>query len=387
MVQQPDVPLTAPGPDDNISSRLLGTTGTLIWLAFIVYGLRIATRIRPTFRLGWDDVVMTAAMVCALLAWIFTAVAVQYGLGRHNFYVPLDRRITARKMLFLSQPPTICTASLVKISVALMLRRLKHQKAWRWFLNTAIAVHIVLIISSVTLCFMQCRPLSYMWDPSTKTTKKVICLPKNATDGYWYFICGIITLTDIMFSLVPIAFMYNMRIPTRERIVLCSLMVLGLLASSVVVVRTTTFRRYKRAGDKLWYMNDISIWNLLEGELAILAACIPYLKSSSENLLRRLGLLKEDKALHGATSVRISGYDYDMEMAATRQRMERKKVGEDESSVSATETVPQSDTHSQDFISSGPFSWQTSEKSETSSGTNSKRTVSGSTSQGNIEKA
>lgn len=72
----------------------------------------------------------------------------------------------------------------------------------------------------------------------------------------------------------------------------------------------------------LWYMSDITIWNLLEGELAILAACIPYLKSSSENLLKRVGFLEEDKEVHGATSVRVSGYDDDLEMAATRRRME-----------------------------------------------------------------
>lgn len=53
--------------------------------------------------------------VSALLAWILTCVAVEYGLGRHNFYVPLDRRVIARKMVFFSQPFTICTASLVKV--------------------------------------------------------------------------------------------------------------------------------------------------------------------------------------------------------------------------------------------------------------------------------
>jgi len=82
--------------------------------------------------------------------------------------------------------------------------------------------------------------------------------------------------------------MYKMHIPLREKVVLCLLMALGLFASSVVIIRTTTFRRYKRAGDKLWFMSDITIWNLLEGELGILAACIPYLKSTFERGLKKL---------------------------------------------------------------------------------------------------
>jgi hypothetical protein len=203
-----------------------------------------------------------------------------------------------------------------------------------------------------------------MWDPSIKTVKTVVCLPKDVTDGFWYFICGItptspisgwiwltqakaiITLTDVAFSLLPIAFMYRMNIPMRERLVLCLLMALGLFASSVVLIRTTTFRRYQRVGDKLWYMSDISIWNLLEGELAIFAACIPYLKSTMERALKKMGLLKENHTVHGATSVRISGHDYDVEMEAARRRMEKRGGEKDDADESVAELTPPSDAHS-----------------------------------------
>jgi hypothetical protein len=138
--------------------------------------------------------------------------------------------------------------------------------------------------------------------------------------------------------------MYKMRIPMRERVVLCVLMALGLFASAVVIVRTTTFRRYKRVGDKLWYMNDIAIWNLLEGQLGIIAACIPYLKSTFERILKRMGVLKEDDVPHGATSVRVSGYDYDKEMEAIRRRMEANARRKDLLELSVTDTSTPSDT-------------------------------------------
>ena len=165
---------------------------------------------------------------------------------------------------------------------------------------------------------------------------------------------AVITLTDIAFSLLPIAFIYKINIPIREKFVLCLLMALGLFASSVVLVRTTTFRRYKRAGDKLWYMSDISIWNLLEGELAIIAACIPYLKNTMERALQKFGFLKEVHGDHGATSVRISGHDYDMEMEAARRRMERRGREEEDADEWVPELTPRSDAHSDgkslDFI-------------------------------------
>lgn len=153
-----------------------------------------------------------------------------------------------------------------------------------------------------------------------------------------------ITLTDVMFSLLPITFMYNMNLPLRQKIVLYFLMALGFFASSVVVIRTTTFRRYKRTGDKLWYMVDITIWNLLEGELGIIAACVPYLKSTFDHALKRLGFLKESEELHGATSVRISDYNYDMEFEEYRRRRESKVGNSDEADISVAQIIPDTDT-------------------------------------------
>lgn len=151
-----------------------------------------------------------------------------------------------------------------------------------------------------------------------------------------------------------------MQIALCEKIVLCILMALGLFASSVVLIRAITFHHYVRGvrgGDKLWYMVDITTWNLLEGEIGIIVACIPYLKALFERVSRRLGILKKDRGVYGATSIRISGYDYDSEIAAHKRRMKAKGDKNDEIDLSVTETTSQSDTRDkvkgQDSITPG----------------------------------
>lgn len=62
-----------PGPDVNIGGRLLGITTTLIALCLLVFGLRIAIRLRSKVRLRWDDRIMTLAMVCPLPYFLYAA--------------------------------------------------------------------------------------------------------------------------------------------------------------------------------------------------------------------------------------------------------------------------------------------------------------------------
>ena len=55
--------LPYPGPDVNISGRLIGATVPLVILPVLVYSLRIYTHIRPVSNLSWDDWTISIAMV------------------------------------------------------------------------------------------------------------------------------------------------------------------------------------------------------------------------------------------------------------------------------------------------------------------------------------
>lgn len=68
-----------------------------------------------------------------------------------------------------------------------MLRRLKCQKAWQWFCNIAIVVHVFLMLATVSVVLAQCRPLAFVWD---KSIKNAVCMPKQTADKFYYFITG-----------------------------------------------------------------------------------------------------------------------------------------------------------------------------------------------------
>src|SRR5438132_480198 len=98
-------PPPPPGPDVSRAPLLIGVTGALHVVSWILYAARMWTRSTPTFRLGLDDAFVTAAVAFDLASWSIMLASVRYGVARHNYYVSPEDQILGEKFLFISQPP------------------------------------------------------------------------------------------------------------------------------------------------------------------------------------------------------------------------------------------------------------------------------------------
>ncbi|KAF4629092.1 hypothetical protein G7Y89_g9060 [Cudoniella acicularis] len=297
-------PAVAPGPDISIASRLVGVTATFYAIAIGAYGLRLYSRIRPVLNLGLDDYAISLALVCALVEWGILMSSVSHGLGRHNFYVSPDEQIQASRLLFISQPPWAWSIAMIKISMACMLLRIKTTKPWKIFLYSMIGLQIATAVAANCAQFLQCRPLAALWDPNTPDVK---CWDVKSSQLSIYLNSAIGICTDLTFSFLPISFIRKLERPFWEKVVIASLMGLGLVASVSSIVKTTLISSYGKTGDALWDSVNLSLWSVLEEQIGIIAACIPCLKSPFERMLRRFGVV----SIYGNGTVQgRSGYAY-----------------------------------------------------------------------------
>lgn len=304
-------PLRAyPGPDVNAAPKLLGITGALYIIALILFTGRIHIRTRNR-RLGWDDFTLTFGLVTApfkrlqitlltapiqilaLVEWALLVVAVHYGAGRHNFYVPTRDHVPAQHFLVASELPWAASIMFIKISIAIMLLRMKHTPLWRVFLWLMIVVQILSCLASLIFQLVQCRPLAALWDPAGHP--HAVCTDPDAAFVSLYVNSGIGITTDLIFALVPISFIRIMHRPLREKIVLSMLMGMGVFAAAASIVKTTLVKSYGRTGDTLWDAVDLTLWSILEEQTGIIAACIPCLKSPFERTLQKCGVLSTRK--------------------------------------------------------------------------------------------
>lgn len=200
--------------------------------------------------------------------------------------------------LFASQIPWTWGVSLAKISISFLLLRIKHTIRWQIFLYTMI---IILVANSISANIFQlglCRPLASIWDPFIPV--------KHCWPIHYPRVCIIVNavvniVTDVLFTLIPLTFIYKIRRPLREKILLGFLLGLGIVASAASIVKVTLADEFPGSTDQTYDSVELSMWSIIEGNTTIIAACAPCLKSPAERALRRLGLLSLHEASGGGS--------------------------------------------------------------------------------------
>jgi hypothetical protein len=105
-------------------------------------------------------------------------------------------------------------------------------------------------------------------------------------------ILGIYIVMDVTLSLMPIRFIRTLNRSLSEKILICVLMALGLLATAMACAKMTTFNTFGE-GDPMQATIMPSLWAKLEEEVGIIASSLPCLKSPVETLLKKMGILNE----------------------------------------------------------------------------------------------
>lgn len=75
---------------------------------------------------------------------------------------------------------------IIRISVALMLLRLKESRWWKWTLSAVVGVQICMVIVGTTMHLVMCRPISARWAPTPEAT----CIPPAQFKIYGFVYSG-----------------------------------------------------------------------------------------------------------------------------------------------------------------------------------------------------
>ncbi|KAH7397135.1 hypothetical protein BKA66DRAFT_521609 [Pyrenochaeta sp. MPI-SDFR-AT-0127] len=259
------------------------TSGALLFVAVTIYGLRIYVRFR---NLSLEDYVITVAVAISLTEFALVCQASRYGFGRHNYYVSAENKSIVFRYLFGVVIIGLWSATLVRVSVALMLLRLKNTRSWKILLRTIVAIQIVSMVG-VNICqLLQCRPIRAMWDmvPSAQcwTAKQM------ATYGYVHTSLG--AACDIFFTGMLLSLIRTLHRHRSEKILLGCLMSLGTFASAAAIVKIVYMHLYDLQGDSLRIVIIITLLVRIEEAIGIIAACSPYLKNMVASCLGYLGI-------------------------------------------------------------------------------------------------
>lgn len=213
--------------------------------------------------------------------------AVHYGVGRHNYYVPTPDETLAEKWLFLSQPPFPWSLAFSKVSIAWMLLRIQRERLW-WtcFMYALMIIAVGVAIVSNVFQLSLCKPLSGVWD---HTDPNVVCSDPKTGQTSIYVTSALTIVTDVALSIAvrrrlprawferaslipcifqPITFIIHIQRPLREKIALAFVMGLGIVASSASIAKTFMVGSYGKTGDTLMDTVALTTWSMAEAQLA-----------------------------------------------------------------------------------------------------------------------
>lgn len=149
---------------------LLGTTTGLIFFVILTTSLRVYIR-ASNRALAWDDHLMVLASLFSVVRWAIQVVqVVKYGQGRHRIYVSEENYTTNNRLGWWAQLFLFVGLATVKISIMLLILRIKNTKALKWVLYTAMVGVVVSNLAVIVVILAECRPVGY-W------RKDAVCWP------------------------------------------------------------------------------------------------------------------------------------------------------------------------------------------------------------------
>jgi len=288
-------PLGPPPPDVSRGHILVIASCVLHCVSLPIVATRLWSRIKPTAHLWWDDWTILVAVAFDLINWILVLIACQHGFGRPSLYVPPADAYTARLCQYFAQHASGWALGFGKVSVALMLFRLRRDQAtWRWFLRGMMVWALVIAVTCSGTLFAVCTPVRAMWDFSLFPGAK--CQAFADINRGILAVAAMTVITDFILALLPLSFVFQLQRSLRERITVSFVMALGIVASVASICKIAEVaNQTKLTGDGLVDGVNVTFWGILEIQLGIIAACVPCLKRLAETWLRRVGLISTQK--------------------------------------------------------------------------------------------
>ncbi|KAI0139368.1 hypothetical protein F4776DRAFT_662327 [Hypoxylon sp. NC0597] len=261
------------GGVESRSSTLIAVVATMHTLSTVVLVARFWIRLRiQRMCLAADDWTI-------ILSWLFTVaqsvdacLQTRYGLGKHLADLPPDTDVAmASRLSYANQAVYYTSVSLTKISILFFYFRLFPQKTYRIFLWAMMGfVGLTGLISSIAGIF-QCTPVHKAWDTAIPGT----CFNRPA---FFFANASLNIFQDLVIYLLPSPILWNVHLPTKQRIALIGVFVVGGFVCITGIMRIPTLSVAVASADYTWDHYGSAVWSSIECNSAIICASLVHFK-------------------------------------------------------------------------------------------------------------
>lgn len=293
-------------PNENEGPTILAATLTVTSLALVTLIIRLFVRIRMIRNVGWDDYTMIVAMALCVAGQVVIIPEVHYGAGKHINYIPPASLAKGVMYNFITQPIYVCAIAIVKISIGFFLLRVAATPFFRRAIQSVMVFMGIYTVACFFTIVFQCTNVAILWDSSVEAK----CFSPQTLRGLGYTNTALNITTDLLFSIIiPIPMLWNVQMNIRTKSSIIGILSLGIFATAAALVKLSYLPSYGKQGDWLWDSRNITIWTVIETNIAIVAGNLPCMKPLFHRVLGSIyGSGSRDQPSHGKYYGRSTGH-------------------------------------------------------------------------------
>ncbi|KAF7590740.1 hypothetical protein BBP40_002478 [Aspergillus hancockii] len=276
---------------------------TFLALSIVTVVVRLYTRLYLVRTAGWDDLVISIALLSEIGCFVFIILEVHHGLGKSLDSLSPETVQAQLKALWASIPLYNLSLNLTKASMVILYLRLFPLKNYQIILVIVLVFVILSGLWMVFGSFFMCIPVRGFWDTSISHS----CISRAVM---WSLNAALQIVTDMIIVILPMPLLTKLQLPKRQKIALIIVFALGTFVCAVSIVRLAALIRMIRSPDqtrisplplspspffvhsynKLEHNAAAANWSFIEASVAIICASLPPLRPFIVRIFPRIFL-------------------------------------------------------------------------------------------------
>ncbi|KZL88083.1 integral membrane protein [Colletotrichum incanum] len=250
-------------PDETVGPIWLGVSSSLVVLLLATTAFRLWARFGRR-NLGWDDYTIALAAITATVRYAFGVMQLPHGNGRHRVYLSDHDYMMINMYGWWGQLFHFTSMAFLKVSLCLLVIRIQSNKPLRVLLYAVMFGSVIINFAVVIILVAECRPVGFWRGNGAQ------CWPNSIRIYAIWISIAYSVLSDLLCSFLPLTVVWKIKIPSQKKVMVTSLMSLGLVATAFGIVRAQSLSVSE--ADLSWDFCITAIWSNLELFLGISAA-------------------------------------------------------------------------------------------------------------------
>ncbi|KAG4031250.1 hypothetical protein MFRU_009g00410 [Monilinia fructicola] len=286
----------------NRGAQVTGVACASLFLPWIAVILRFYVRIRIQKFFGPEDWLTVASITIhtALCGLLLRSLA--FGLGAHIYNIDADYLDKLAKYIFASEILYVITMAITKVSIGVYFLRLSNRRYQFWIIYSVMAMTLLTSSAYFIFVLLQCQPISYFWNMFSNGAGS--CLSTSTRANVTYAHAAVSAVTDWAYGILPITFVWKMKMNPRTKLSVVLILSLGFFASTATLVRIYYINKLSQTTDYTWEGINLVKWSIVEPAIALTAASFATLRPlfSSGSQKKAVSIYSDTSAPTGKTS-------------------------------------------------------------------------------------